>query len=169
MTAIQQVKAALTDAIAAAGVSAVGAYSEETLKKYQTAVAAVGTREMSVTHAGAAEYLGERYDAQRGTVLEVYGRRMELSLSLDLYAPRAVGAEGCEAAADTVTQVMMTALPCGLRVQEIRWAQVEWDRTYGMYHLGAQANYEAYFTAETAEETAAFTDFILRGVVQNHD
>ena len=94
---------------------------------------------------------------------------MELSLSLDLYAPRTVGAEGCEAAADTVTQVMMTALPCGLRVQEIRWAQVEWDRTYGMFHLGAQANYEAYFTAETAEETAAFTDFILRGVVQNHD
>ena len=90
MTAIQQVKAALTDAIAAAGVSAVGAYSEETLKKYQTAVAAVGTREMSVTHAGAAEYLGERYDAQRGTAERWSFRSRSTSTRRAPWARRAV-------------------------------------------------------------------------------
>lgn len=169
MTAIQQVKTAVVNAIKAAGVTALTAYSAEELKKYSCAVAAVGVREVSVTHSGAVEYLGQRYDAERGTVSEVYGRRLELSLSLDLYAPRPAGADACETAAETVTQAMMTALPCGLCVQELRWEQVQWDKICGMFRLAGGAKYEAYFTAESAEETAEFTDFILRGVVQNHD
>lgn len=169
MTAIQQVKTAVVNAIGAFNVAAMSAYSAEELKKYTCAVAAVGVREVSVTHSGAAEYLGQRYDEVRGTVREVYGKKLELSLSLDLYAPRAVGADACEEAAEAVTQAMMAALPCGLHMQKITWEQVRWDETYGMFCLGGTVKYEAYFTAETAEETAEFTDFILRGVVQNHD
>lgn len=169
MTAIQQVKAAVAGAIEAAGVTAITAYSAEELKKYACAVAAVGAREVSVTRSGTSEYLGQRYDEARAALLEVYGRRLELSLSLDIYAPRPAGALGCETAAETVTQTMMAALPCGLRVQGIAWEQVQWDKTYGMFRLSGQADYDAYFTAETAEETAEFTDFILRGVVQNHE
>ena len=169
MTVIQQVKAAVVNAIDDADVTALTAYSAEELKKYSSAVAAVGTREVNITHSGAAEYLGQRYDEETGAVQEVYGRKMDLSLSLDIYAPRAAGADACEEAAETVTQAMMTALPCGLHMQKITWQQVQWDKVCGMFRLGGQANYEAYFTAETAEETAEFTDFILRGVVQNHD
>lgn len=169
MTAIQQVKTALTDAINAFGVRAVNAYSGEALKDYPAAVAAVGTHGGTITHSGALEYLGERCDASRGTVCEVYGRRLELTLAIDLYAPRALGAAGCEDAAEAVSQAMMTALPCGLRLQELVWGETQWDTACRMFRLSAQAKYEAYFTAEAAEETAVFTDFILRGVVQNHD
>ncbi|MDO4813236.1 MAG: hypothetical protein Q3995_06960 [Eubacteriales bacterium] len=169
MTAIQQVRTAVVNAIGSAGVTAITAYSMEELKKYASAVAAVGTREVSITRCGTSEYLGQRYDAVRGTVREVYGRSMELSLSLDIFVSRAVGANACEETAETVTQVMMTALPCGLRTQELRWEQVQWDKTYGMFRLAGTAKYEAYFTAESAGDPTEFTDFILRGVVQNHD
>ena len=169
MTALQQVKTAVVDALESAGLTAMSAYSEEQLKKYATAVTAVGLREMRLTESGTMEYLGEKYDAVRDATLEVYGKKMTLALSLDVYAPRALGAEGCEAAAEEITQVMMSALPSGLRVKELAWESTEWDKTYGMFRLSASAEYEAYFTAETAEETAVFTDFILRGVVRAHE
>ena len=169
MTALQQVKAAVVDALESAGLTAMSAYSEEQLKKYTTAVTAVGLREMRLTESGVMEYLGEKYDAVRDATLEVYGKKMTLALSLDVYAPRTLGAEGCEEAAEKITQVMMSALPSGLRVKELRWENTEWDKTYGMFRLSAQAAYEAYFVAETAEETAVFTDFILRGVVRAHE
>ncbi len=164
MTALQQVKAAIVDALENAGLTAMSAYSEEQLKKYTTAVTAVGLREMKVTESGAMEYLGEKYDAVQDAMLEVYGKKLTLSLSLDVYAPRTLGAEGCEEAAEEITQVMMSALPSGLRVKELAW-----EKTYGMFHLSAQAAYEAYFVAETEEETAVFTDFILKGVVRAHE
>lgn len=169
MTAVQQVKTALVAALQGAGLETMGAYSEEQLKQYQTAVITVGVREMKITHAGAMEYLGERYDAVRDVVLEVYGRKMLMRFSLDVYAPRALGAEGCETAAEAVTQTMMSALPGGLRMKDIDWAEAKWDRAYGMFRLSAAAEYEAFFSAETAEEDVVFTDFILRGVVQKYE
>ena len=169
MTALQQVKTAVVDALEGAGLTAMGAYGEEQLKKYTTAVTAVGLHGMQVTESGAMEYLGEKYDAMRCAMLEVYGKKLTPSLSLDVYAPRTLGAEGCEEAAEEITQVMMSALPSGLRVRELTWGKTEWDKTYGMFHLSAQAAYEAYFVAETEEETAVFTDFILRGVVKAHE
>ena len=169
MTALQQVKTAVVDALEGAGLTAMSAYSEEQLKKYTTAVTAVGLREMKVTESGAMEYLGEKYNAVRDATLEVYGKKLTLSLSLDVYAPRTLGAEGCEETAEEITQVMMSALPSGLRVKELTWEKTEWDKTYGMFRLSAQAAYEAYFVAETEEETAVFTDFILRGVVRAHE
>ena len=169
MTALQQVKTAVADALETAGLTAMSAYSEEQLKKYTTAVTAVGLREMKVTESGAMEYLGEKYDTVRDAVLEVYGKKLTLALSLDVYAPRTLGAEGCEETAEEITQVMMAALPGGLRVRELKWGKTEWDKTYGMFRLAASAEYEAYFTAETTEETVVFTDFILRGVVRAHE
>lgn len=169
MTVIGQVKTAVVNALQDAGLAAADAYSEEQLKKYTTAVTAVGLREMRTTESGAMEYLGQRYDAVRGTELEVYGRRMEILLSLDVYAPRTLRAAACEEAEETITQILLSSLPNGLRVKELSWGQTEWDKTYGMFHLDAEAKFEAYLTAETAEETVVFTDFILRGVVQEDE
>ena len=45
MTAVGQVKRAVAAAIKAAGCAAIESYSEEQLKRYATAVAAVGTKE----------------------------------------------------------------------------------------------------------------------------
>ena len=45
MTAVGQVKRAVAAAIKAAGCAAIGSYSEEQLKRYAAAVAAVGTKE----------------------------------------------------------------------------------------------------------------------------
>ena len=54
MTAVGQVKRAVAAAIKAAGCAAIESYSEEQLKRYATAVAAVGTKETVIEESGAA-------------------------------------------------------------------------------------------------------------------
>ena len=55
MTAVGQVKRAVAAAIKAAGCAAIESYSEEQLKRYATAVAAVGTKETVMEESGAAQ------------------------------------------------------------------------------------------------------------------
>ena len=166
MTAVGQVKRAVAAAIKAAGCAAIESYSEEQLKRYATAVAAVGTKETVIEESGAIEYLGEKTDEKTQQPVSVYGRRMRLTLLLEVYAPRELGAAGCETAAETVTQALMTALPEGLKLGSLQWGKTGWDKTAGMFRLEANAKYAAYFVAEAAEDETVFTDFVLKGTVK---
>lgn len=123
MTAVGQVKRAVAAAIEAAGCAAIESYSEEQLKRYATAVAAVGTKETVIEESGAIEYLGEKVDEMTQEMVAVYGRKMLLTLLTEVYAPRTMGAAGCEEAAETITQAMMTALPEGAEAQNIAVGQ----------------------------------------------
>ena len=164
MTAVGQVKRAVAAAIKAAGCAAIESYSEEQLKRYATAVAAVGTKETVIEESGAAQYLGEKVDEMTQEMVAVYGRKMLLTLLIEVYAPRTLGAVGCEEAAETITQAMMTALPEGLKL-----GSLQWGKTTGMFRLDASAKYAAYFVAEAAEDETVFTDFVLKGTVKERE
>ena len=155
MTAVGQVKRAVAAAIKAAGCAAIESYSEEQLKRYATAVAAVGTKETVIEESGAAQYLGEKVDEATQETVSVYGRKMLLTLLIEVYAPRTLGAAGCEKAAEVVTQALMTALPEGLKLGSLQWGKTGWDKTTGMFRLDASAKYAAYFVAEAAEDASA--------------
>jgi hypothetical protein len=137
----------------------VESYSVEQLKRYQTVVTAVGAKETAIDESGAIEYLGEKTDEKTQQPVSVYGRRMRLTLLLEVYAPRELGAAGCETAAET-------ALPEGLKLKTIQWGKAGWDKTAGMFRLEANAKYAAYFVAEAAEDETVFTDFVLKGTVK---
>ena len=168
MTAVGQVKRAVAAAIKAAGCAAIESYSEEQLKRYATAVAAVGTKETVIEESGAIEYLGEKVDEATQETVSVYGRKMLLTLLIEVYAPRTMGAAGCEKA-ETITQAMMTALPEGLKLGSLQWGKTGWDKTTGMFRLDASAKYAAYFVAEAAEDETVFTDFVLKGTVKERE
>ena len=169
MTAVGQVKRAVAAAIKAAGCAAIESYSEEQLKRYATAVAAVGTKETVIEESGAIEYLGEKVDEMTQEMVAVYGRKMLLTLLIEVYAPRTLGAAGCEKAAEMVTQALMTALPEGMKLRELHLGQTEWDKVTGMFRLRASAKYAAYFVAEAAEDETVFTDFVLKGTVKERE
>lgn len=158
MTAVGQVKRAVIES-----------YSEEQLKRYATAVAAVGTKETVIEESGAIEYLGEKVDEATRETVSVYGRKMLLTLLIEVYAPRTMGAAGCEEAAEAITQAMMTALPEGLKLRTLQWGKTGWDKTTGMFRLDASAKYAAYFVAEAAEDETVFTDFVLKGTVKKRE
>ena len=151
MTAVGQVKRAVAAAIKAAGCAAIESYSEEQLKRYATAVAAVGTKETVIEESGAAQYLGEKVDEATQETVSVYGRKMLLTLLIE------------------VTQALMTALPEGLKLGSLQWGKTGWDKTTGMFRLDASAKYAAYFVAEAAEDETVFTDFVLKGTVKERE
>lgn len=169
MTAVGQVKRAVAAAIEAAGCAVIESYSEEQLKRYATAVAAVGTKETVIEESGAIEYLGEKVDEMTQEMVAVYGRKMLLTLLIEVYAPRTMGAAGCEEAAEAITQAMMTALPEGLKLRTLQWGKTGWDKTTGIFRLDASAKYAAYFVAEAAEDGTVFTDFVLKGTVKERE
>lgn len=169
MTAAAQVKRAVVRAIADGGCEAAERYGAQTLAKREAPVCAVGTREVTIARAGQVEYLGRRSDETTQEQREVFGRRMELTLSLDVYAPRTMLCSGCEEAAEQVTQAMLSALPEGLRLKTLRWDETKWDSVSGMFRRSGSAGYEAWFLAEASEEETVFTEFILRGTVKENE
>mgnify|MGYP007048175299 CR=1 FL=1 len=65
MTAVGQVKRAVAAAIKAAGCATIESYSTEQLKRYESAVAAVGTKETVIEESGTAQYWEKRSTRRR--------------------------------------------------------------------------------------------------------
>ena len=163
-SAIEQAKRALCAALERAGLQAETAFASERAAARESAVAVVGLRRGESRGGGLSSYLGRRQEGSRWR--EVYGLRMELTLSLDLYAPAELGTEGCDRALETLHQVMLEGLPSGLRHKELCWEEAAWDQETAMFLRRGSLRCEAVFTAQAEEDNELVTDFILKGVVR---
>lgn len=161
MNGLEQVKKALTQALTQAGLAARTAFEPGWAASYSAPVAAVGLRTGESRGGAMGSYLGQTQDSQ-----EVYGLRLELTLSLDIYCPAKLGAAGCDSALETLHQVMLGGLPSGLKPTELRWEETVWDEDTSMFLRRGSLACCAYFTAEAAEDGLLLTDFILKGVVR---
>ena len=141
MTAAGQVRSEIVSRLKAAGLDAAEAYEDERFRERSGSVVAVGAKQAELAHAGLMNYLGERYDAESGRTVEVYGRKLKMAASLD-------------------------GLADGLTLDELSWEKTEWDEEYGMFVRRGTARCTAYFVATADEESAVLTDFILKGVMQ---
>lgn len=164
MTGLNQVRAAVIQALREAGLTAVAAY-DGAARQYDGAVAAVDVAEASGKPAALGSYLGQEYDPETGTIAERYGRTLEVVLSLDVRAPSAVDCEaGCETAADVL---LSDGLPSGLRLGEQNWEAVSWDKANQMFLRKGRATGRAFFTATAEEDSGVLLDFILKGVLNS--
>ena len=162
---LEQVRDALANALTAAGLAVCPAFSPGWAKEYSVPVAAVGLRTGESRSDAFNSYLGQQLDPNTQAVQEVYGMRLELTLSLDIYSPPSAGAAGCDQALDTLHHVMLEGLPSGLKPTELRWEETQWDEPSSMFLRRGSLSCSAYFTATATEEGAWLTDFILKGVV----
>lgn len=162
---LEQVKRALIQALEQAGARAVAACSPGWARKYDVPVVAVGLRTGESRGAAMSNYLGQQVDPATQLTREIYGAQLELTLSLDIYSPAAVGAAGCDETLSLLHQVMLEGLPAGLKPVELRWEETHWDETLGMFLRRGSLLCSACFLAEATEEGAPLTDFILKGVM----
>ena len=165
MNGLEQVKAAIAESLHRAGIAAHTAYSPGWAKAYQEPVVAVGLRTGESKGGALGSYLGEKVDPDTLACREVYGMRLELVLSLDIYCPPGEGAGRCDGVLEKLHQVMLSGLPAGLRSEELKWEETVWDTDTSMFLRRGSLACGAFFVAETAEEEPALTDFILKGVV----
>lgn len=168
MTGLEQIKTAAAETLRAAGMRAVTEYEPERLGAYDEAVAVIGVKEAESRELGFISYLGESLDEERGTVVERYAKRMEAVLSLDIYAPRSVGASGAETAMERAAALLTEGLPSGLRIGRAAWGQAEWDQRSGMFLRRGTLDCQALLIAEAdPEEDGLILDFILKGVMKH--
>ena len=165
MNGLEQVKTAIAAALANAGIAAHTAYTPGWAKAYKEPVVAIGLRTGESKSGAMSSYLGQRVNPDTLDCREIYGMRLELVLSLDIYCPPGEGAGRCDGVLEGLHQVMLNGLPSGLRPTELKWEETVWDADTSMFLRRGSLACGAFFIAETTEEQLDLRDFILKGVV----
>ena len=164
MKELVQVKQAVIRALNDMGILAMEAFPDSRAKAYPGAVATVAVGAAEGKMMGFCNYLGEVYDAEAGTVRELYGKQLESDITVDIRADRAADCEeGCQQAAE----VLLGGLPNGVRPGELRWEALVWEKATGMFLRKGHLRCQAVFVAQSQEDGELFLDFILKGVMQN--
>lgn len=166
MTDLEQIKTAVAETLHAAGMKAVTEYEPGMAREYAEAVAVVGLAEAESGTLGCQSYLGQELDQETGAVVERYARRLEATLSLDVYAPKSAGAAEAERAMERAMEILTKGLPSGLRIARAVWEQVRWDEMSGMFLRRGTLKCGALLIAQgDAGESGLILDFILKGVM----
>lgn len=165
MNGLEQVKSALSGALERAGIAARTAYEPGWASAYDKPVVAVGLRTGESRGGALSSYLGQRVDPDTLASQEVYGLRLELTLSVDIYCPPANGAAGCDSVLDALHRIMLEGLPSGLRPTELKWEEAAWDKDTSMFLRRGSLACTAFFVAAASEDGPLLSDFILKGVV----
>lgn len=161
MKELRQIRDAVISALREGGLAAEAAFPSKWTAERKTALATVAVGAAEGRNIGFSGYLGEARDAD-GTVREVYGKRLEGSVMVDVWAERA---QDCENGAETAAAVLLGGLPEGIRPGELSWEALSWEKKMGLFLRRGRLRCEALFLAEGEEETGVFLDFILKGVM----
>lgn len=144
------------------GVYAVAAMERGDRRRWNGPVAAVSLNRVVYTSGGFLDYLGLRHNDESGCEDELYGRAVELTLGLDLYAPR----DGGEGACQQALGIMAEALTCrgagGLSVQELQSGAVEFLERDSLYHMPVKCICKGWLVA-VMDSSGSFVDFEVKG------
>ena len=157
-------------ALKAAGVCAFRAFPETAEALPAGGGVSVAVEAYRVSGSGMGDYLGTRAASGGQGEKELFGRRLELTLGLDVFAPfgGTAGAAACDRAADAL-RLALAALPAGVKLLEMDCGEVSADEALGAYRCRCEAKCVAFLVAETDGEAPEFTDFKLKGSVKNGD
>lgn len=165
MTGTEQVKAYLTAQLKQAGIQTVQAWERRRIPQLNAPAAVVGVEETRSSSAALWAYLGLTQEENAAVGKERYGRRLELSLCVDFYAPRAQ-AQKLEACCEVLETLCFSPLAAFLHISGVRRGEIRADRISGYLQCRCTAACTAYLTATRDEDSAELTDFILKGVLQ---
>ena len=159
---LDTVRERMAECLRKAGVEAVCAWPGGARRRVQGPVAAVSLRSCQGGPGGFRDYLGERYNQERGCWEELYGRKVRLVFGLDLYAPGPDGAPALRTAFDVGAGALQREGPEGLKLLELSCGETEYDQGGQLLRRPVEAVYEACLYA-AAEPGGLFQDFEIRG------
>lgn len=154
---------AVAEQLNQAGISAVAAMDSQRAGRWREAVAAVSLMRVACAPGGLNDYLGVYTDPDSGAARELYGREAELTLALDVFAPRDGGGSACQELAERAAECLVCQGAAGLNVLEIQAGQVEFLERDGLYRQQVTCRCKAWLAARLDDEGAAFVDFEVKG------
>lgn len=159
MKGVEELRRALAKFLRDNGLEAVEAWNGERRPKPGKAVAAVSLRGLESGGAGFQNYLGERYDEDSGQWEERYGKRVELTFGLDLYAATA---REVQAGLDTLREALDQKGPAGMTALEFSAGETVYESDARRYMCPAKAKFSAWAVAAVRED-GTFLDFEVKG------
>ena len=159
---LENIREQMVDYLKERGVQAFAAWPAGERPVQEGALVVVSLRGCQAGPAGFQHYLGERYDRDSGQWQELYGRKVQVTFGLDLYAPRESGAAGCQTLFDNLAEALAAGGPEGLKLHTLSRGETAFDRETGLFHCPAEAQCGAWLYA-VADEGGTFLDFEVRG------
>lgn len=160
--ALNALREGVAEQLRQAGVNAVTAMEGQRAARWREPVAAVSLSKVVCAPGGFKDYLGVHLDQAGGKEQELYGREVELTLALDLFAPRDGGGSACQQAAEKAMEALVCQGAAGLTALELRAGQVEFLEKEGLYRLPVSCRCKAWLVA-AADSGGAFVDFEVKG------
>lgn len=161
--ALNQWRRAVAEQLRRAGLNAVTAMEGARAGRWREAVAAVSISRVACAGGGFQDYLGAYADPDTGAERERYGREMELTLALDVFAPRDAGESACLELAEAAAQCLICQGAAELPVLEVQAGRAEFLERDGLYRLPVSCRCRAWLTARLEEEAGRFADFEVKG------
>jgi hypothetical protein len=156
----------LLSALETRGLKAYKEYPDVSLLRATESFAVIGVESFKSLSSGMGEYLGIRRSQGGFSEKEVYGKRLELSLYIEVYSPFS-SQRGAEGISD-YTRAMGSCfeeLQSGIKAAEIRFGELCSDEELGCFKQKCKLRCEAFLLAETSGEDGEFLDFVLKGSI----
>ena len=122
----------------------------------------VTVREYEADSGGFFYYLGERYNEDTAAWEECYGRKLSLSLGLDIYWPETGGEKESQQLLEKLVQVLTLESPEGLGVEQVTCGETLWEEKKRLLKREVTAKCTAWLVAQAGTD-GEFLDFELRG------
>lgn len=152
--ALNGLRRSVVEQLRGCGLNAVTAMEPERAARWREPVVAVSISRVNCATGGFRDYLGLR-DGR-----ELYGRAVELTLALDIYAPG--GESACQDTLERMTGELLCRGAAGLTTLEVQGGQTEFLEKLGLYRQTASCRCRAWLVAETGGD-GSFVDFEVRG------
>ena len=149
-----------------AGLNAVTAMDGAPASRWREAAPAVAVRRMWCGAGGGGKDRGGGRGPGSGEQRGGEGREAEITLALDIFAPRDGGGEACRRAAETAVECLVCQGAAGLAALEVRAGQAEFLERDGLYRQQVTCRCGAWLTARADAEAGRFTDFEVKGRVR---
>ena len=162
---LEKIRQIMADYLNGQGVPAVTAWPMNPRQERKGPVAVVSLQGCKAGPACFQNYLGERFDEETGRWEERYGKRVQLTFGLDLYAPERGDGEGLQGAFDTLAGALLMGGPEGLELLEFSCGATAWDSENRRLNRTVEAVCAGWLCAVT-DGGGGFTDFELRGVAK---
>lgn len=159
--ALSALREAVAEQLRDAGVNALTAMEPARAGRWRQAAAAVSLSRVECARGGFEDYLGTRREEDGGE-REVYGRRAEITLAIDIFAPRDAGAGACQETAERAMESLIRQGAAGLAALELQAGEVEFLERDGLYRQSLTCRCMAWLLAE-AGKGESFTDFEVKG------
>ena len=164
---LETLVAAVVGALKAEGLSAAPAYERAPLERGGGALVCVSVRSAERTGSGFAEYLGIFTDPKTGIERESYGMRADVELGVDVYVSKKSenASLECVRVFDKAASAV-SALSAGWKLKSVSCGEAAPDGETGLFRCKGSMRGTAYLIAQPENDSGAFTDFILKGVLK---